>query len=306
VRASWAIWPYWWVRCRHFYGRSLMEQLLAGEPAPDPEQARAIAIHGAMSLFLGDHGVAVASLAQAIERLRELEDDEALGFSQVAMGLVASVVQPSDTMPRMHEALSCLRRARDPYGVAIALNGLCWMDLQLDLDQEPLDVYEAATDAAQYIGSMVEVAISFANLGRKLATDDPVQAITLLRRAMVLLVETDMPSGISYVVDGLAEVAAAQSDEFQAARLYGFADSLLELAGSMAATAARDRRDRVLAEIRGRIGGDTTDEAMAGGRSLGLREGIDDALSACDRYLEFLRRNSDSMTHVRRADPAPS
>ncbi len=147
AQAGWAMWPFWWIRGRAAQGRELGERIARAEgEVSELWRARAIAAQGAMALLIGDAGPAVGLLVEAQGRLDALGDLEALGLCQIALGMVSSVIEPENTMPMIRAAIESLSKAGDRYGLAIATNMQCWMDLNMDIDEVPEDAFEQALD----------------------------------------------------------------------------------------------------------------------------------------------------------------
>jgi hypothetical protein len=101
-----------------------------------------------------------------------------------------------------------------------------------------------------------------------LARGVPARAGTLLRESLALRRTLGDAAGVSHCLDELAQVAAAEGQPAQAARLFGAAVSLQERTGAAPWPPGAASRERALAPVRQVLGEATFTAAWVAGRAL--------------------------------------
>ena len=288
--AGWTVWPFWWVRARLTDGRRIMHRVLTTDSELSPlGRARARAGYGTMCLFIGDHGEAVFSLAAAADELRALGNKEGLGLCQAALGIVSSVTEgPEAALARLREAEQLLREVGDDYALILALNSLCWMLMALDIPTDDDSIFEETVALTERVGSMVDLGMAVGNYGRRRAETDRAEGIGMLRRSLLLMVESDMRSGASFMVDSIAELAELEGEAERATHLYGFAASLRDAVGALPIPALEVRRARYHALLEQRLGAKKVAEGLQLGAAYRYEEGIREALNVTQILLDEL------------------
>lgn len=292
---GWSVWPFWWMRGQLDYGRSLMEAVLDESAEVTPlARERARGVHGAMCMFIGDHGEALSSLAVADVRLREIGDPAGIGMAQIGLGIVASAVEGEEqALGRLREAEALLRSAGENYGLVLALNSLCWTAMAFDNDSVPIEAYDESVARSEQFGGAIDAGMAIGNRARRIAYSDPAEGMSELRRSMFMLVESDMRSGASFMVDLISEIAAEQGEHAEAVRLHGFAEKVRATAGSLTIPALVMRGGRNIARLKESLGESRVRAELAAGAALDYETGIGAALDLSSKILATLRSLDD-------------
>ncbi|MPZ68358.1 MAG: hypothetical protein GEU71_02390 [Actinobacteria bacterium] len=288
---GWAVWPYWWMRGRQAYGRTLMEAVLDESADVTPlARERARGVHGGMCMFIGDYSEAVYSLATAHARLRELNDEAGIGMAQIGLGIVSSTIEGEEqSLERLREAQVLLRSAGENYGLVLALNSLCWTAMAFDNESVPLETYDESISRSQQFGGAIDLGMAIGNRARRISYSDPAEGLSELRRAMFMLVESDMRSGASFMVDLIAEVAAEQGEYGKAAQLHGFAEKVRETMGALMIPALGIRGERNLERLSELLGASRLRAELAAGAEMDYETGIGVTLDLSSKILGALR-----------------
>jgi hypothetical protein len=143
------------------------------------------------------------------------------------------------------------------------------------------------------LGSIVDRGMAAGNYGRWLALKERAAGLRLLRRGIELLVESDMRSGVSFMIDSLAELAALGDEPERAAHLFGFADSLRAAVGALPIPALEMRRARYTSLLEERLGPERTAEESQLGAAFQYEDGIEESLALADALLERAGSSTD-------------
>ena len=122
------------------------------EPAGNAHAlARALIIRGDIELKENDVAGSVATLAQAVDRWRELDDPAGLGDALRTQGMTDLFRGELDAAAKtIGEALDCFRSVEDRRGEAAALQNLAWIAFYRgDLDESEARLHESATAFAE-------------------------------------------------------------------------------------------------------------------------------------------------------------
>jgi hypothetical protein len=98
-----------------------------------------------------------------------------------------------------------------------------------------------------------------------------------------------MRSGVSFMVDSLAELAALDGEPERAAHLFGFAVSLRDAVGALPIPALEERRIRYTKVLEEMLGSERASEGMQLGAAFQYEDGIEQALAVADDLLERAR-----------------
>ena len=286
--AGWTVWPFWWMRARLTDGRKIMHAVLSTDQDITPlARARGRTGYGAMCLFIGDHGEAVFNLATAANELRELGDKEGLGFCQAALGIVSSVTEgPDAALARLREAESLLREVGDDYGLVIALNSYCWMISILEMPMEDDSIFKETMALTERVGSSVDRGMAAGNYGRWLAERDRAAGLRARAARDRALVDSDMRSGASFMIDSLAELAVLDGEPERAAHLFGFALSLRDAVGALPIPALEEKRARYNKLLQEMLGAEAAAEGIQLGAAFRYEDGVEESLAVADLLIE--------------------
>lgn len=283
VRAGWSIWPFWWMRGRLTEGGTVMGSALTDPSLPPGSSARGKAVRGTMQLVRGNADEAVVLIREALDELDTTNDPVARGLCLTALGLVTSAFEtPDHVLARLREGVELLRSTGEKWELLSALQAFCWMVVAFDETNEPIETFEHSLQLAEEFGGVADIGMTLANLGGRVVQDDRARAASLYRRALVSLLEANMRSSASHVVEQVAELAVAVGSYDEAIMLYGFAEKLRDEAGELLLPVFTARRNRHLEVSRENLSPNDFDRLVSQGKSLGFAEGMERALSLCD------------------------
>jgi tetratricopeptide (TPR) repeat protein len=198
---------------------------------------------GNVAFWQGDMGRAAALYEEGVARSRERQDTIWIARNLAGLGRVAQ--RQGDTARAaalLQESLSLCTAMEHTLGVAVALHGL---------------------------GLVAQ------------ARGDGRQAIALLRQSLVLCQQLSERLAIVECLESLALVLAEGQPQ-QAARLLGAATGLRAGMGAPLPLSARETYDRLLADLRARLGEATFLAAWDTGQGFSLDQAIAEALASTD------------------------
>jgi thioredoxin-like negative regulator of GroEL len=139
--------------------------------------------------------------------------------------------------------------------------------------------FEESVALFRTVGDRWGMGLPLARLGHlALQRGETDEAASLLRDSLTALREVADPVFISRALDGLAGVAVARGEYARAARLFGAAEALRDLAGAMIFVLDRAAYERTLATLRAHLDPDSVQAAWAAGRALSLDQAVGYAL----------------------------
>ena len=97
-------------------------------------------------------------------------------------------------------------------------------------------------------------------------------------RAIELLVDSDMRSGASFMIDSLAELAVLDGEPERAAHLFGFALSLRDAVGALPIPALEEKRARYNTLLQEMLGAEAAAEGIQLGAAFRYEDGVDGIL----------------------------
>ena len=131
-----------------------------------------------------------------------------------------------------------------------------------------MPLFEQTVALFREVGDDRSLANSLANLGHTaLALCDAARASDYFRQALELRQALGNMLGIAECLEGFAAAANAMGRPRRAARLHGAAEALREITGAPLPTADRAEYERLVDQIRRRLGGQTFSAEWAAGRA---------------------------------------
>jgi predicted ATPase/class 3 adenylate cyclase len=226
---------------------------------------------------------------EAVERARQLDDDDLLGGSLMHYLLCSDSIDPARSEQLFAEAIACTERSGDQLLAYVLLNNAGIHALRAGDLATARDHLERSAQAGQAIGG--ETYHSSGNLGWVLRQEgDPDGARPLFENGLRIARRNGNRSEIAYGILGLACLTADRAadrgadhgddlgDWRLAAKLHGIAQALLDRTGeAWQEPEARYRRDS-LAQLQASLGGEHFDQAYAQGMALSLDAALDLAL----------------------------
>jgi predicted ATPase/DNA-binding CsgD family transcriptional regulator len=310
-----ALWRFWFERGYLSEGRLWLDEALAVPSAPSPARARALSASGVLARYQGDYDRAEERCRDALELARSLDDPKCLAEAHTGLALIrsargdypeaetflrealavyeglgeeAGIARTLDRLamtfvitgefdrarPLFARSLESFRRLGDSHGVALGLYGLSVVRLpgtevaaraQVD---ESLDILRAVGDRRSFGKALWSLAEINGVLG------EAETAAAQFGEALTLFIEFGDRWFCGIVLESAA-LAAATRDAERAARLFAAAHAVWGAIEVPLPALFRDRHDRVLAEVRSRLGTARFESAWDGGTRAPLRSAVE-------------------------------
>lgn len=279
--AGWALWLFWWISGGYLRdGRRLMDRVLARKDELSPRaRARALGARGYLAFWQGDPNAAGTDLAAALERFRELSDDEGIAYCSGGLGMVAMFASGATSgEAEVREAERRLGERGDRWGSIMMQNVLNWARALSAVLPDSDHEYRSALDQAQANGSPHQIAVAQANLGRyNIYRGDAERALPHLHASLETVARMRHKGGVVYMLDAIAEGSLLLGDPERAVRLLAAAQTMREAIGAPAFPAARDRNRRNLDRLKAHLDEDRFRKEWADGAALSLEEAAAEA-----------------------------
>jgi predicted ATPase/DNA-binding CsgD family transcriptional regulator len=217
----------------------------------------------------GDYREAESLFQEALSIYEGLGAEEGTARTLYRYGIALMLAGEADrARPLFDGSLELSRRFGDSTGVALGLQGLAFTrragaDLEARMQiEESLDILRGLGDRRNVAKVLVVAADINADLG------EAETAAGQLAESLTLFVEFGDRWLCGWSLEAAAQLAAAVGDSERAARLFGAADAVWVAIEAPLPAGLRDRHDRVLADVRSRLGVARFEAACDEGRSL--------------------------------------
>lgn len=279
AHVGWALWMFWWTRGHLEEGRRLMEEVITRDLSP-VERGRALGTAGILAVWQADYNTAIPWMYQAVEIFRAENDKHGLANALLGMSLIISFLEGDEKAKDLiDEAIALHEEENDEWGLASALNILCWLRIATE-DFENRDDFERAAAVSRRVGDELGIAMSMSNMAEYLIHHGEMQeAKGLLRQAFPLYRELRMRDSTAFALETVAKIAAAETKTELAARLLGAAEHLRETVGVPIWGSARQRHDAAVTRLRDQMGESSYVAAWSEGRAMSFDDAIDWALT---------------------------
>ncbi len=262
---------------RDWLGRLLAT---AGEAAPPAVRARALRAAGKLAYYQCDFGEARSSFEQSLMLDRELDNKPAVADTLARLGFMFSVQQDYAAAEGVYrESLALSRALGDTSGVARLLSELGYttfrkgdstqarplLEESLTLCRDPDDRYVEAR-ARHFLGHLARF------------EGDLAWARSLYTRALTILYELRNSWGVFYSLEAFGYLATAGGQFERAARLFGAAEYLGEIIGTLMAPSERVEHERDVAAVAAALSEAAYEAERAKGRAMDQDEAIAYAL----------------------------
>jgi predicted ATPase/DNA-binding SARP family transcriptional activator len=248
----------------------LSEALERATKASPHARARGLTALSNVMFWQGDYAGVRAPLEESVATLRELDDRRALAFSLASLGMAATVEGDTATAAAVLDEARELARA---LGAAREKTFILYWRARAAMAEGRTDLARAALEEAVGLGRKLGyepgIAHPAAMLGRLLQMQGELPAARLcLNDALRSLHRLRDRWGMIQVLEPLATIDAAEGRSANAARLLAAASALRERIASPRPADERGAHDRLVTDLRDRIGDVAFDELWAEGRRL--------------------------------------
>ncbi len=243
-------------------------------------QAEALNGAGHLAWLQGDPARATELLEASLTLQRAVGHTQHLAYTLNNLGLVA-LDQGDFTRATslLTESLELRRQAGDEWGVALSLNNLGYAAL---LEGDLASAESLSAESASRFRDLDNswgTALALTNLGRSLLeSHEHARSADVLGECLTLSQGLGEKVFIAECLEGLAGLAAAETQIGRAACLWGAAEALREMIQAPLSSAERSHYERHLREAQGQMDPETFDRAWAEGRAMTLDQAIQYAL----------------------------
>lgn len=267
---------------RTYYGNSLNLAVQIMDPR-DRKAARADSIKGAgtVATWQGDYETARVLNEESLALRRELGDTPGVATLLNNLGIIARFQGDLASARGMNEeSLALFRKMGDRWAVGQLLNNqACVASDQREYAEARLLLQESL-DIRRQLGDKAGLALSLNTLADVVLDEgQSSEARPLLDESLAINRELGDQTAIAYLIEDYGGLAAAEARHARALQLGGFAAALRESIGAPLPPSEQARVDRMLAPSRKALPESTVTAEWEAGRSLGLEQAIDLALS---------------------------
>jgi predicted ATPase len=230
-----------------------------------------------LSMIRQDEGLDAESAELAERALAvALELDDPVPLSDATYGLAILAYRRGDHARAVELYEDCLglrRKGGDPSAIAVTLYNLGLAARALGDQDRAERAFEEALNAATRAGHVVLMGSSATNLGFvMLSYGEYTRARSLGRQGLDAFSEIRYATETAEAINLMAAIAAGEGDDRNAARLWGAADALLDVAGTQLDDIDAKERERFELKVRSSLGSSRFEAAAAEGRRLSLED----------------------------------
>ena len=272
---------FWMVRGHLSEGRRWLRSAAAdGGRAPTAVRAKALGAAGGLAYRQGDYGAARSLVSGSLALWQKLGNEPEVAVATARLGAVAIAEEDLERATELYEtSVEVLRRLGQTSHLASALSNLGPIAVEPQNLEQASELLEEAVELFRVCGRQEGLVHSLLTLVRvALAQERYARAAELLDETLALARQLGYTQMIGYCFKGLGEVAAAHSEYEQAARLLGAADAVFERLGVPLEPGERESYERVVADLRQRLGAQAFDAAHEDGRAAYLDRDLDRAV----------------------------
>ena len=233
LRMAGALWRFWYVRGYFSEGRHWLElQLNHGVPTMDAARAKALRSAAVMARVQGDYQKARAMQEEALVIFRKQSDRRGIAMTLNSLGILAVGLSDFDKAQAIlgGECLDLQRELGDKRGIATCTNNLALVARARHDYGAVQSLCEASLAMYREIGFQEGVAASLLNLGfAAMFLGNHSQALSFAIESLTIYRDLGYREGVAEALEAMASIAAIQSKDVRAARLFGASGALREL-----------------------------------------------------------------------------
>jgi tetratricopeptide (TPR) repeat protein len=249
-------WMWFWLTGRLDEWRRWARCGLQQASGPLAERGWVICIDGMFAMLQGDYSTATRQIDMARPLLSDAHDRLGLGFVDLAAAVTAAAAEGEQpALAHLAHALEAFTQLGDAWGIAMSLDVTAWLRTIFARFNDAGDLFERALCASEQVGDELEIVMALGNMAEaKLASGDTNEAQRAADRAIAL----QRGGGSIYsqpdLLETLARCRLASGDYVGATELIGTAQAMRESMHVPHWGPARDRYERLLADLRHGLG----------------------------------------------------
>jgi predicted ATPase/DNA-binding SARP family transcriptional activator len=268
---------YWVMRGDLHEARSVFEHAVAGTVTAEPAVRAAARAHGGAIVFrVGDLETARLWWEEALALYRDLGDVDGISRCIAELGGVAMASGELDeAAARYLESAAIFEEVGNDVRLAVALSNLGGIEGLRGNHEEAGAYTERALALQRATGDRDGEAVSLVNLARtSISLGQHAQARELARESLQLALQLQYREVIAYALGAAAELALVGAELERSAILCGASSGLFAEIGVEMLREERAAYERVVADLRERLGGDQVEDLLRRGSALSLADAV--------------------------------
>lgn len=273
-----AIWKFWFDQGLWQESRRAIDRSLAASSVTSP--ARVVVMLGAAwtAWRQGDTRTGTELAEESLRLSRSLDDPRLIARSLRVLSVCVMSGDPERSSALMEEAVSRSEALGDRAGVAAILNNLAVLAFDGGDHRRATAGFERAVSIARAIGDQRGTSVSLMNLAHsEVGLGELAQARAHFAESLATARKLGIREVVVESLHGLATLAASEGEFGWAGAFIGVAQREGDF-GYRLEDRDQPRYERTIADIRGALGDDGMEKALAAGRAMSLDSAV--------RYLE--------------------
>jgi predicted ATPase len=281
MRLAGAIYRFWYMKSHLAEGLHRLETVLATGDDPSPARAKALTGASVMAVNLGELDVARTRAEQSLELYRRLGDPWGTAYATMMIGNALGEADVAAAAPFLEEAIERFRELGDEQYTLIAMTNLAWVVGELgDLEQEKR-LYEAILPRARALGNRHLEAFTLGTGLSYIARTEGqlVEAASMLRESFRIFRELGDRWQQVLNLGRMGAVLADQGRPNAAVQLVASEEALTDAIGAKPPSWAARRNEDTLTVVRSQLDEPAFEKAWEEGRRMTLDEAVALALA---------------------------
>jgi predicted ATPase len=276
ARLMWGLWLWFWLHGNLEEAREWVARGLdCAEGIEDVHRGWLTAVDGVFAVLEGEFERGVAELTEAKGLLARTGDRLGVATIETMLAFGTAPLEGEErAQARLARCHAAFQELDDLWGIGTTLHAMSRLRVVYDRYEGAGDLFERAVAAVERVGDELGIALALGNLTMaRLAAGDLVAARATINRVL----QHRRSTGVTYAgddaLDILARVEHAEGHDERAIALLAGAETLRQRLRTPLWVPARERHERLLAELRENVGDAAFQAAYARGEALD----VDDA-----------------------------
>ncbi len=266
---------FWYIQGYPVEGREWVERAIDRlEEIPRTLHASLYVAGGNLAFPQGDLVQAEALLKQALEISRQLDDKINVAWSLIYLANIYD-----ESIALVEEGITLFEQLNHTKGLAQAYNILGEIARSAGEYRRAQEAYEMCLDLSRQTGEEVRIAMLLNNLSFVAYHDqDYAHAEQLARKCLMTCLEIENMSLTAHNILSTANVLAINGDPKRSMRILSACDAWFEERGLVYLPTDKQEADRLIADLRTRLGAEEFEDTWREGQQLSLEQAIELAL----------------------------
>ncbi|HMA00537.1 MAG TPA: tetratricopeptide repeat protein, partial [Steroidobacteraceae bacterium] len=286
LRMARALWRFWWLRSYSTEGRAQLAALLklAGDAAPAPLRTQSLHGLGMLALRQGDTVEARDCLRSAFTVAEQADDRLDMAVALTGLGRLAlDEGQVEEAHAYLERSLTLEREVLQGAGLGLTLTYLGWAAMFSGDHAKAHELLDEGLARFREVGDRDGEGRVLWSLGHlALECHELDRSRSFFLQAFRIDAELNYNHGLAIVLEGLADLAAAERSYERACRLAGSAAALRQAAGMVAPVEFKRRHERSIGAARAALDPDVAEARWFEGWNLSPDDILAEELAAAD------------------------